>query len=67
MNLGQLLGRQGRTKIGVTLTHDGQHGFAKHRTKSPVDAEHPVLVAVERDRLAMRLEIFARRLVASST
>ena len=36
MNLGQLLGRQGRTKIGVTLTHDGQHGLAKHRTKSPV-------------------------------
>ena len=36
MNLRQLLGRQGRTKIGVTLTHDGQHALAKHRTKSPV-------------------------------
>ena len=36
VNLGQLLGRQGRTKIGIALAHDGQHGLAEHRTKSTV-------------------------------
>ena len=36
MQLGQLLGRQGRAKIGVALAHDGQHGLAEHRTQSAV-------------------------------
>ena len=36
MKLGQLLGRQGRTKIAVALTHDGQHGLAEHQTPSPI-------------------------------
>ena len=36
MKLGQLLGRQGRTKIAVALTHDGQHGLAEHQTQSPI-------------------------------
>src|SRR3954454_9988834 len=36
MKLGQLLGRQGRTKIAVALAHDGQHGLAEHQTQSPI-------------------------------
>jgi hypothetical protein len=36
MKLGQLLGRQGRTKIDIALAHDGQHGLAEHRTQSAV-------------------------------
>jgi len=36
VNLGQLLGRQGWTKIGVALTHDGQHGLPEYRTASMV-------------------------------
>src|SRR6266478_1071102 len=36
VKLGQLLGRQGRSKIGVALAHNRQHGLAKHRTQSPV-------------------------------
>ena len=36
VNLGQLLGRQGRTKIGVVLADNGQHGLAEHCTKSTV-------------------------------
>ena len=36
MKLGQLLGRQGRTKNAIALAHDGQHGLAEHRTQSPV-------------------------------
>src|SRR6266446_4495352 len=36
VKLGQLLGRQGRTKIGVALAYNRQHGLAKHRTQSPV-------------------------------
>jgi hypothetical protein len=36
MKLAQLLGRQGRTKIGIALPHDSQHGLAEHRTQSPV-------------------------------
>src|SRR5438270_8845059 len=36
MKLRQLLGRQGRAKIGVALTHDRQHGLAEHRTQSPI-------------------------------
>jgi hypothetical protein len=36
VNLGQLLGRQGWTKIGVALTHDGQHGLPEYRTASTV-------------------------------
>ena len=34
--LGQPLSPQGQTKIGVALTHDGQHGLAEHRTQSPI-------------------------------
>src|SRR5215831_18464291 len=34
--LGRPLSPQGRTKIGVALTHDGQHGLAEHRTQSPI-------------------------------
>ena len=36
MKLAQLLGRQGRTKIGIALAHDGQHGLAEHRTQSSI-------------------------------
>ena len=36
MKLGQLLGRQSRTKIAIALAHDGQHGLAEHRTQSSV-------------------------------
>jgi hypothetical protein len=36
MKLGQLLGRQGRAKIGVALTDDGQHSLAEHRTQCSV-------------------------------
>jgi hypothetical protein len=36
MQLAQLLGRQGRTKIDIALPHDSQHGLAEHRTQSPV-------------------------------
>ena len=36
MQLAQLFGRQGRTKIGIALPHDSQHGLAEHRTQSPV-------------------------------
>jgi hypothetical protein len=38
MKFGQLLGRQGRTKIGVALTDDGQHSLAEHRTQCSVAA-----------------------------
>src|ERR1700674_699171 len=36
MKFRQLLGRQGRAKIGVALTHNGQHGLPEHRTQSAV-------------------------------
>jgi hypothetical protein len=36
MKLRQLLRRQGRTKIGVALAHNGRYGFAERRTQSPV-------------------------------
>ena len=36
VKLGQLLGRQCRTKIGVALTHDGQHDLSEYRTASMV-------------------------------
>ena len=36
MKLGQLLSRQGRTKIAVALTHNGQHGLPEYRTQSPI-------------------------------
>src|SRR6201987_95762 len=36
MKLAQLLGRQGLTKIGIALAHDGQHGLAEHRTQSSI-------------------------------
>ena len=36
VNLGQLLGHQGRTKISIALTHNGQHGLTEHRTTSTV-------------------------------
>src|ERR1700730_7343040 len=36
MKLGQLFGRQGRTKIAIALAHDGQHRLAEHRTQSSV-------------------------------
>src|ERR1700674_2904787 len=36
VKLGQLLGRQGRAKIGVALTHNGQNGLTEHRAQSPV-------------------------------
>ena len=36
MKLAQLLGRQGWTKIGIALAHDGQHRLAEHRTQSSV-------------------------------
>ena len=36
VKLGQLLGRQGRAKIGVALTDDGQHSLAEHRTQCSV-------------------------------
>jgi hypothetical protein len=38
VKLGQLLGRQGRAKIGVALTDDGQHTLAEHRTQCSVAA-----------------------------
>jgi hypothetical protein len=34
MKLRQLLGRQGRAKIGVALTHNGQHGLPEHQTRA---------------------------------
>ena len=36
VKLGQLLGRQGRAKIGVALTHNAQNGLTEHRAQSPV-------------------------------
>src|SRR5438045_8207308 len=35
MKLAQLLSRQGRTKIGIALAHDAQHGLAEHRSLGP--------------------------------
>src|SRR5260370_21410883 len=39
VNLGQLLGRQARTKIGIALAHDSQDRRAEHCTQSPVAAD----------------------------
>src|SRR5260370_33391946 len=36
VNLGQLLGGQGRTKIGIALAHDSQDRLAEHCTQSAV-------------------------------
>lgn len=36
VKLGQLLGRQGRAKIGVALTHNAQNGLTEHRAQSSV-------------------------------
>src|SRR5260370_20360233 len=42
MQFAQLLGCQGRTKIGIALPHNSQHSLAEHCTQSPVARAAPL-------------------------